>query len=143
MMNDGGRRSQHSKSCSSVEVLFQTDPKARALNASPPLLCDHDACSIDPQLFAGPYYDPMYGEILVTQIDDQLQISFSDAPLLNATLEHWHFDTYEIKWEEEHAWFDFGTVSFELDNNLEVEGIEFDVPNGDIFFHELHPKRID
>lgn len=99
--------------------------------------------SISPALFAGTYNDPMFGDITVTKEGDKHRISFADAPSLGATLEHWHYDTYEIKWDEEHAWFDFGTVSFELDNNLEVEGIEFDVPNGDIFFHELHPKRVE
>ncbi len=97
--------------------------------------------SIDPSLFVGTYYDPMYGDITVSNEGDQYRIAFADAPDLGASLEHWHYNTYEIKWDEDHAWFDFGTVSFELDNNLEVEGIEFDVPNGDIFFHELHPKR--
>lgn len=97
--------------------------------------------SIDPALFEGVYYDPMFGDITVTKEGEEFRISFADAPKLGATLEHWHYDTYEIKWDEEHAWFDFGTISFELDNNLSVEGVEFDVPNGDIFFDELHPKK--
>lgn len=99
--------------------------------------------SVDPSLFDGVYYDPMFGDITITQDGEAFRIEFADAPKLSATLEHWHYDTYEIKWDEEHAWFDFGTVSFELDNNLEVDGIEFDVPNGDIFFHELHPRKKD
>lgn len=89
----------------------------------------------------GTYYDPMYGEISVSQEDDKLRLSFEKAPLLGASLEHWHYDVYEIKWDREHAWFDFGTISFETDNNQNVEGIEFDVPNYDIFFHEIHAKR--
>ncbi|MEO9871744.1 serine hydrolase [Ekhidna sp.] len=99
--------------------------------------------SIDPSLLEGIYNDPMFGDIAVKKDGDSFRISFADAPALDATLEHWHYDTYQIKWDEEHAWFDFGTVSFELDNNLDVEGIEFDVPNGDIFFDELHPKKKD
>ncbi|MEO9483604.1 MAG: serine hydrolase [Ekhidna sp.] len=102
---------------------------------------DNTSTSIEPSLFVGTYNDPMFGDIKVTKEGEDLRISFADAPTLGATLEHWHYDTYEIKWDEDHAWFDFGTVSFELDNNLEVEGIEFDVPNGDIFFDELHPKK--
>lgn len=97
--------------------------------------------SVEESSLVGTYYDPMYGGITVSHDEGKLRIAFQDAPLLGATLEHWHYDTYEIKWDQEHAWFDFGTVSFELDNNLNVEGIEFDVPNGDIFFHELHPKK--
>lgn len=91
----------------------------------------------------GSYYDPMFGNITISQTDGILRMSFEKAPDLGASLKHWHYDTYEIKWEKEHAWFDFGTVSFTLDNNLKVTGLEFDVPNGDIFFHELHPKKVE
>ena len=97
--------------------------------------------SVDSELFSGVYYDPMFGDITISKEGDQFRITFADAPDLGATLSHWHYNTYEINWDEEHAWFDFGTVSFELDNNLEVEGLAFDVPNADIFFHELHPKK--
>jgi CubicO group peptidase (beta-lactamase class C family) len=93
--------------------------------------------------YTGTYHDPLYGNITISKKGEQLRIDFEEAPLLSATLNHWHYDTFEIKWDEEHAWFDFGTVSFTLDNNLEVTGIEFDVPNDDIFFHELHPKLVN
>ncbi len=93
--------------------------------------------------YEGIYYDPMYGNITIKSEGGKLRIEFADAPKLGATLTHWHYDTYQIKWDEEHAWFDFGTVSFSLSNNREVEGLVFDVPNGDIFFHELNPKKID
>lgn len=97
--------------------------------------------TVDPTMFLGTYTDPMFGDINITKDGENFRIAFADAPNLGATLAHWHYNTYEIKWDEDHAWFDFGTVSFALDNNLAVEGIEFDVPNGDIFFHELHPKK--
>ena len=105
---------------------------ARKMNTSP---------SISESGMVGTYYDPIYGDITLSNHEDELRISFQDAPLLSATLEHWHYNTYEIKWDKEHAWFDFGTVSFTLNNNLKVTGLEFDVPNGDIFFHELHPEK--
>jgi hypothetical protein len=56
-------------------------------------------------------------------------------------LRHWHNNTFEIDWNETHAWFDFGTVQFLTNNNLEVTEIEFDVPNYDIFFDEIHAKK--
>lgn len=90
---------------------------------------------------AGIYHDPMYGDITVSEQQGKLRIAFEDAPKLSATLKHWHYDTYEIVWDEEHAWFDFGTVSFRMDNNREIQGLVFDVPNGDIFFHELFPEK--
>ncbi len=93
--------------------------------------------------YLGTYFDPMYGGITIERADEKLRIKFEDAPKLGATLSHWHYDTYLINWDEEHAWFDFGTVSFSLSNNMEVEGLVFDVPNGDIFFNELKPRKID
>ena len=93
--------------------------------------------------YSGTYYDPMYGNIIVSKENDKLRLTFENAPKLGATLTHWHYDTYQINWDEEHAWFDFGTVAFELSNNLEVERLTFDVPNYDIFFHELNPEKVD
>ena len=63
-------------------------------------------------------------------------------PQLSATLKHWHYDVWEIDWDNIHAWFDFGTLKFNLNNNLEITGMDFSVPNGDIFFEELKPYRI-
>ncbi len=98
---------------------------------------------LKPEEVTGTYYDPMYGDIIVSASNGSLNISFQDAPKLDASLEHWHYDIYEIKWKEEHAWFDFGTVSFTTDNNRKVVGLAFDVPNYDIFFDELHPEKQD
>lgn len=91
----------------------------------------------------GRYTDPMYGDITISLKGEELRMEFQDAPELSATLEHWHYDTFLIKWDEEHAWFDFGTVAFNLSNNLKVESIQFDVPNYDIFFEELNMQRVD
>ena len=99
--------------------------------------------AVTPAQMIGTYFDPMYGNIEISaDSEGTLLVSFQSAPKLAAKLVHWHYDTYEIKWEEEHAWFDFGTLSFTLDNNLEVTGLAFDVPNGDIFFEELNPQKV-
>jgi len=98
--------------------------------------------SLSLSTYTGTYSDPMYGQLQVSLENEKLKISFEKAPLLSAKLAHWHYDTFEIVWEDTHAWFDFGTLQFMLNNNLEVEEIKFDVPNGDIFFEELHFKKI-
>lgn len=90
---------------------------------------------------AGTYHCPMYGDIRVAVDKGQLQLDFAAAPALAATLSHWHHDTYEIKWAETHAWFDFGTVQFVMDNNHQVTELRFDVPNDDIFFEEIKAVR--
>jgi hypothetical protein len=35
------------------------------------------------------------------------------------------------------AWFEHGTIKFNYDNNMNVLGLEYDVPNDDIFFEEI------
>ena len=90
----------------------------------------------------GQYHDPLYGTLEVKLgANQQLELHFPHGPQLDASLSHWHYDTYEIKWKQNHAWYDFGTLQFVTDNNRKVVGIEFDVPNEDIFFEEIHAKK--
>lgn len=97
--------------------------------------------SVDVEEFTGNYFDPFFGKVRVEKKKDGLVIKFVTAPHLNADLSHWHFNTFKLNWNEVHAWFSFGTVQFVLDNNNKVTGIEFDVPNDDIFFDEIHLKK--
>ncbi|PIF06529.1 MAG: serine hydrolase [Draconibacterium sp.] len=91
--------------------------------------------------YVGTYFAPIYGNINITLENEKLRLLFAHTPDLSATLEHWHYDVWKINWDKPHAWFSFGTVKFNMDNNLNIKGIEFDVPNNDIFFEELKPVR--
>jgi len=90
----------------------------------------------------GTYHDDLYGDIEVRREGNSLRLLFPRAPRLNATLEHFHYDTYEIKWDITHSWFDFGTVQFESNHKREVIGISFSVPNDDIFFEEINARKV-
>ena len=72
-----------------------------------------------------------------------LKLKFEYSPDLAAELTHWHYDVWKINWEKPQAWFNFGTIKFNLDNNLQISGFDFDVPNDDIFFEELKPYKTD
>jgi CubicO group peptidase (beta-lactamase class C family) len=98
--------------------------------------------SVSPSRFVGTYHSDIYGKIEVKEEKGQLRLDFEDAPRLSASLKHWHYDTYEIVWDEKHAWFDFGTLQFNINNKLEVTGMDFNVPNDDIFFEELKPVKV-
>jgi len=98
--------------------------------------------AIPVEKFAGLYRCESYGDIEVEINDGKLSIHFSDAPELDASLNHWHFNVFELKWKEIQAWFDFGTVQFMMNNMLEVESLKFDVPNDDIFFEEIKAKKV-
>ena len=98
--------------------------------------------SLTPEDYTGTYRSDIYGDIRVSLESGRLRLAFEHSPDLSATLEHWHYDVWEIKWDHQHAWFSFGTVKFNMDNNLGVKGMDFDVPNDDIFFDELKPYKI-
>jgi CubicO group peptidase (beta-lactamase class C family) len=108
--------------------------KAHVLNTKPTLSIDQ---------YAGEYISDNYGKISVKKVGDKLKIFFEHTPDLTATLEHWHYNTYEMKWDNADmlAWFSFGTVNFTLDNNNKVTGLTFDIPNNDFFFEELNVRR--
>ncbi|NND33372.1 MAG: serine hydrolase [Saprospiraceae bacterium] len=98
--------------------------------------------SLNLEAYAGTYNSKIHGDIHVTQEDGSLRLEFKHAPAFAATLEHWHYDVFELNWDIPSAWFSFGTIKFNLDNNLEVTGVDFDVPNDDIFFEELKAVRV-
>ena len=109
--------------------------KARVPGTKPTLTLD---------AYAGTYYTPTYGNMTVTLKDGKLHLAFEHTPDLSATLDHWHQDVWEIKWNrpEVLAWFSFGTIQFDLDNNARVTGIRFDVPNDDLWFEELNAEKV-
>jgi CubicO group peptidase (beta-lactamase class C family) len=108
--------------------------KARVLNTKPSFL---------PDQYAGEYFAPAYGKITVKNTGGKITIEFEHTPDLTATLEHWHYDTWKLNWNnpEKLAWFTFGTVKFNVDNNNKITGISFDVPNDDFWFEELNAVR--
>jgi CubicO group peptidase (beta-lactamase class C family) len=110
--------------------------KARILNTKP---------SLSSEKYAGTYESKSYGKITVIREGETLKISFEHTPDLSATLSHWHYDTWELKWNNPGVlpWFTFGTVKFDLDNNNKVTGLSFDVPNDDFLFEELNAEKVD
>lgn len=93
--------------------------------------------------YVGTYHADMYGEITIKNENGKLRLDFSHSPDLSATLSHWHYDSWKIEWDQVHAWFDFGLLSFDLNDELKITGMKINVPNGDIFFHEYEIVRKD
>lgn len=110
------------------------DIKSKRVNGTKP--------SLKTDGYTGIFYTQMYGDIYVKNEGGKLRLEFSHAPLLSASLEHWHYDTFEVKWDQEHAWFGFGTVQFNFDAQRTITGILIDVPNNDIFFDELKLQKV-
>ena len=94
--------------------------------------------------YAGKYADKMYGDITVTEENGKLVMRFLPSPNFVADLEHWHYDTWVIKWRPSVAYnFPRGFVTFTLDKNGKPDELKIDQPNNDFWFYELAPKRVN
>jgi CubicO group peptidase (beta-lactamase class C family) len=100
--------------------------------------------SVPVEKYVGKYFSDIYGNIEVKREGEKLRLYFEHSTRFNATLEHWHYDVWKINWDDAAnlSWFEFGTLRFEVDNNLKVVGLDFDVTNNDIWFYELKPRKV-
>lgn len=80
--------------------------------------------SLSPENYAGNYTDEMYGDVKVTFENGKLKVKY--GTYFNGTLEHWHYDTFRVKWEDEMQ--GEGFISFKLNSQgkadlMSVEGL--------------------
>ncbi|MEJ7848790.1 MAG: serine hydrolase [Pyrinomonadaceae bacterium] len=92
--------------------------------------------------YAGTYSDDLYGGAAVAEENGKLALRFGPSPNFVADLEHWHYDTFQIKWRPSVAYnFPRGFVTFTIDKNGKTENLKIDQPNNDFWFYELDLKR--
>ena len=84
----------------------------------------------------------MYGDVIISEENGKLVMRFSASPNFVADLEHWHYDTFQIKWRPSVSYnFPRGFVTFTIDKNGKTDEIKIDQPNNDFWFYELSPRR--
>lgn len=92
--------------------------------------------------YAGTYGDQVYGDITVSEENGKLVMRFLPSPNFVADLEHWHYDTFVIRWRPSVAYnFPRGFVTFTIDKNGKTDELKIDQPNNDFWFYELSPRR--
>jgi len=92
--------------------------------------------------YAGNYLDRLYGDATVTEENGKLVLRFVQSPNFVADLEHWHYDTFQIKWRPTVAYnFPRGFVTFTIDKTGATDEMKIDQPNNDFWFYELEFKR--
>jgi CubicO group peptidase (beta-lactamase class C family) len=107
---------------------------ARATNTKPSLAIGG---------YAGTYRDRMYGDVVISEEGGRLVMRFSASPNFVADLEHWHYDTFQIKWRPSVSYnFPRGFVTFTIDKDGKTDELKIDQPNNDFWFYELAPKRV-
>lgn len=94
--------------------------------------------------YAGVYSCDLYGDVQVTQEGGQLVLRMLPAAAFVADLEHWHFNTFRLKWRPSVKYnFPRGFVTFSVNGAGKTDRLEMDQPNNDFWFHELDLRRKD
>ena len=112
----------------------KTETASRIANTKPSLALSD---------YIGEYSDKLYGSVNIVEENGRLVMKFSRSPRFVADLEHWHYDTFQIKWRPSVAYnFPRGFVSFTIDRSGKADELKIDQPNNDFWFYELTPKRV-
>lgn len=98
--------------------------------------------SLELKNYAGTYTSEMYGDVTIAEENGKLVMRLVPAPNFVADLEHWHYDTFQIKWRSSVNYnFPRGWVTFTIDKNGKTDQLKIDQPNNDFWFYELDLKR--
>lgn len=93
------------------------------------------------QDYVGHFRCPFYGDAEVKLEDGKLVLALLPNPGLIADLTPLHYDTFLIRWRNKFAWFEEGTAHFVCDAQGKLVELKLDVPNDDLWFHELKLER--
>lgn len=94
------------------------------------------------EAYVGKFRCPLYGDVSIDLAGNQLVISLLPYTKLTGRLEHLHYDTFVIRWDHTHAWFDEGVAHFVANAKGQFDRLELYVPNDDLWFHELDLHRV-
>ncbi len=67
--------------------------------------------------YTGIYSDPLFGSVVVSQVNGGLELKFNDSNSM--TLEHWHYDTFMGTWSK--AWWSRSLAQFTLNAEGKVD----------------------
>lgn len=92
--------------------------------------------------YTGTYSDKLYGDVTIAEENGKLVMRFVQSPNFVADLEHWHYDTWRIKWRPSVSYnFPRGFVTFTIDKDGKTDQLKVDQPNNDFWFYELDLRR--
>lgn len=114
------------KSRQSADDSWAKHEAARAKRSTP---------SLPPNVYAGTWRDPWYGDIAIAQENGRLRMRFSRTASLVGTLEHWQHDTFLVRWDE--RWLNadaFVTFALDADGKPREARMQAVSPNTDFSF---------
>ncbi|MDD2634276.1 MAG: serine hydrolase [Bacteroidales bacterium] len=86
--------------------------------------------------YTGVYQSDVYGDVEVKIKSNKLYIQMLHTSIYHGKLEHWHYDTFSVKFEDAPS-LPSGTVSFVDDKYGTITEMKIDIPNPDFDFTEL------
>ncbi len=91
--------------------------------------------------YCGTYEDKMYGKATISIQNGSLFMQFVPTPSFKGKLNHYHFDTFYIDWEDD--FLTRGWIKFEMNFNAEINRFTIEVPNSpDFVFTELSFEKV-
>lgn len=88
------------------------------------------------QDLVGSYIDKVYGEARISEKGGKLIFTMLPSKkLFNSEMEHWHYNTYRIRFKDK--FLPDGFLTFSQDAEGNVIGLKIDLPNPDFHFHKL------
>jgi CubicO group peptidase (beta-lactamase class C family) len=93
---------------------------------------------------AGRFRSDLYGDVVISVEGDRLVLSMEPAQNFVADLEHWHYNTFQIRWRKSVKYnFPRGFVNFTINASGKPDQLVIDQPNDDFWFYELDLRRVE
>ena len=87
--------------------------------------------------YNGTYSDKIYGDVIVSTTNGNLNFKMVDTPIFKAELKHWNHNIFTFRFDTNLSSLPQGKLWFDLDKNGEVKKLHIDVPNPDFYFTEF------
>jgi len=98
--------------------------------------------SLELKKYVGTYEDQMYGKAKITLENGKLHLVLEPAKkMFFNDMEHWHYDTFKVKFAD--PFLPAGYITFSFDSRRNIEGFKIDLKSNDFHFFNLDFKRVD
>lgn len=98
--------------------------------------------SLEIEKYIGEYEDKMYGKASITLKNGQLHLVFEPAKdIFFSNMEHWHFDTFKVKFADK--FLPAGYITFNFDSRRNIDGFKIDLKSNDFHFFNLDFKKVE
>ena len=97
--------------------------------------------SLSPDGYTGIFRDKCYGDAEVSLDSGKLRLTFLPArTVFTGELEHWHYDTFKVVFNDK--FLTFGLITFSFNSSGKVTAFKIDLPSNDFHFWNLDFRKI-